>query len=385
MRDGPFSFAPKSCFSSHCSPATACTHDAMSLDEGDVSPINSEDEDGSSFSLFCSPVSKVSGANVSSFYGARKSSTPKRLFPIFTKERADDVDEVTTPTPGKKRKASSPGSAQGLLKKNKSRRLPFVESKKQYAIDVGQWDFDGTTCKDCRMVYTKGEVSDEKHHSEYHNLYARSVKWSNWKKERCWGLHEVCRPDGSTDSIQKIIAILPSDPKVWLNKVDSLFTLADRELGINNSLFECKKETSVYLVLVSRKISPAPSQCDSQNTTPSSAKRPDERVAGFLAAEGIRVAGRLVSENPLCVSTDDEAAVVGVARIWVHHDFRRQGVGSKLLDTLRGNFLSKIKSPPEDRILKREEIAFSDPTIDGLQFAKKYTGQEQFLVYQYQP
>ena len=95
--------------------------------------------------------------------------------------------------------------------------------------------------------------------------------------ERCWGLHEVCRPDSSTDSIQKIIAILPSDPKVWLNKVDSLFTLADRELGINNSLFECKKETSVYLVLVSRKISPATSQCDWQNTTPSLAKRPEEK------------------------------------------------------------------------------------------------------------
>lgn len=355
----------------------------MSVEEdGDRSPIDS-DEDASPFKVFCSPIPKASGVKVSSFYGARKSSTPKRLFPIFSRNAADAGLSFKTPEKTKKRKAQSPGSGASVLKKNKSRRLPFVESKKQYAIDAGQWDFDGTTCKDCRMVYTKGEVTDEKHHSEYHNLYTKGVKWSNWKNERCWAIHEVCRPDGAIDSVQKVIAILPSDPKVWLNKVDSLFTLADRELGINNSLFECKKETSVYLVLVSRKLTAAPGAQDSQNVTPSGrVKKPDERVAGFLSAEGISVASRLVSENPLCVSTDDEPAAVGVARIWVHHDFRRQGVASKLLDTLRGNYLSKIKSPAEDRILKREEIAFSDPTIDGLNFAKKYTGQQQFLVYQ---
>ena len=359
----------------------------MSLEDGDDrSPSLSEEDEGSPFAVACSPIAMGSGACVNSFYGGRKSSTPKRLFPIFMKPRASDP-VPRTPAKAVKRKATSPGSSKALLKKNRSKRLPLVESKTQYAIDAGQWDFDGTTCKECRMVYTKGEVTDEKHHSEYHNLYSRGLRWSNWKNERCWGVHEVYGPDGCIQSLQKVIAILPSDPKVWLNKVDSLFTVADRELGINCNLFDCKKDSSVYLVLVSRKVTAVTSEAAAAavETTPSGRiKKPDERVAGFLAAEGIKAAGRLVSENPLCISTLEEPASVGVARIWVHHDFRRQGVATKLLDTLRANFLSKVQSPPVDRILKREEVAFSDPTNEGLLFAKKFTGQDKFLVYQYQ-
>ena len=236
------------------------------------------------------------------------------------------------------------------------------------------------------MVYTKGEVTDEKTHAEYHSLYTKAIKWSKWKNERCWAIHEVCGPDGRIQSVQKIIAILPSDPKAWLNKLDSLFTLSDRELGINCSLFDSQKDTSVYLVLVTRNVSPLSDCQNTKGSTPKSSANSrvnqEEKVAGFLAAEGITEASRLSCENPLSVATVNEPAEVVISRLWIHHQFRRQGIATKLIDTLRGNFMSKIKSPPQDRILRRDEIAFSDPTIDGLPFAKKYTGQDKFLIYQ---
>lgn len=247
-------------------------------------------------------------------------------------------------------------------KKIKRNRIPFLESKKQYAIDAGQMDFDASRCKVCHMIYTKGEITDEKTHSEYHQLFSKSIKWYPWKSERVISTFDMAID--TTQYLLRCIAILPSDPKKALKRVDSLFSIADRDLGINLSLFDCKKEKSVYLIMVARRLTA------STNDT----------VCGFLSAESVKTAFRLTSENPLSISTVEEPASVGVARIWVHHSFRRKGIARNLIDSLRANFLSLTGGGCDSRILQRDEIAFSDPTDEGLQFAKNYTGQDKFLI-----
>lgn len=300
----------------------------------------------------------------------------------------------TTPTSGVKRPLKTYAKTEGKAVKKSRKKMPFIDSNEQYAIDAGQKDFDASRCKTCHMIYTKGEVTDEKHHADYHETFTKGIRWSQWLKPP----ERVLRYSSTENRIERVVAVLPSDPKSWLKKVDSLFSIADRELGINMSLFDCIKSSSVYLILVSTHVNTlqtTPSSCGQKRASPSIngrnspltpvRKTKDERVAGFLAAEGIQEANRLVSENPLAICTEFEPAVVGVTRLWVRHEFRKSGVATKLLDTLRANYLKLTKSSGDsERILKKEEIAFSDPTDDGLIFAQKYTTQKKFLVFQYQ-
>lgn len=296
-----------------------------------------------------------------------------KFYSIFYSQKRKIGDKTPSPivaNPAKK------------VKRQRKSKLPLVESKKQYAIDAGQIDFDASTCKVCHMIYTKGEITDEKTHADYHQLFSKSIKWYSWKSERVISTFDVAI--NNVQYLLRCIAILPNDPKKALNRVDSLFSIADRELGINMSLFNCKKESSVYLVMVARRLTPKIStkqnfSSDAEDTPRKTAV--NDTICGFLSSEGIKTAFRLTSENPLSISTTEEPATVGVSRIWIHHLFRRQGIATKLIDSLRANYLSITTGNCKGGILKRNEIAFSDPTDDGLGFAKKYTGQDKFLVF----
>ncbi|KHN74247.1 N-acetyltransferase ESCO1 [Toxocara canis] len=80
------------------------------------------------------------------------------------------------------------------------------------------------------------------------------------------------------------------------------------------------------------------------------------------------------AENESC----DQRAVevhgnlMGVNRMWVHPCVRRKGIAFRLVERARAHFLGY-------GILPRERVAFSEPTIDGLAFASKYS--KEVLVY----
>ena len=68
--------------------------------------------------------------------------------------------------------------------------------------------------------------------------------------------------------------------------------------------------------------------------------------------------------SPLCVQK---------ALMWFKI-FRRRGVASHMVDCMRVAFFV-------DKYLAEKEFAFSDPTLNGIEFASKYTGHKHFLVY----
>ncbi|RWS03971.1 N-acetyltransferase ESCO2-like protein [Dinothrombium tinctorium] len=257
-----------------------------------------------------------------------------RLYPIFERKVSES---------GRKSNSSPNGSS---TRKSTRRRVPLLKSNDQYAIDAGQRDFDASRCKMCNMLYTVGEITDEKHHADYHDMFVNGLRFSGWKKERVYKYLD----DGS-----RVIAVLSKDPKFMLKKLDDLFKIADLELNINVNIQSSVRDSSLYLIYVTL----------------------DGRIAGFVAAEGIQEASQLVAEDSMTVSTESVPATCGVSRLWVHPNYRRQGIATVLLDVLRANFL-------KDSIIKREDLAFSDPTVNGKDFAKKYTGKSRFLIYQYQ-
>ena len=191
-----------------------------------------------------------------------------------------------------------------------------------------------------------GEVVDERTHEEYHDMFVNSLRFNGWKHEDVVAVYE----DG------RVVRVLPQNKHKYMRKkVDELFKVADIELGINMDLESCLKSSSVYLLFVTK----------------------TKRIAGFVASERIKSANRLISEEPFIASTEEEVAECGVSRIWTHPNFRRQKIATRLLDTLRLQFsLGKV--------IDRPSIAFSDPTINGKDFAKNYTKRNDFLVYTYQ-
>lgn len=239
------------------------------------------------------------------------------------------------------------------------RREPKKQDDHQLVIDAGQKQFGAITCSFCGMVYSVDSPEDDFQHTHFHQKLLDSIKFVGWKKERVvaefW--------DG------KIILVLPDDPKYAIRKAEEMRKLADNELGFQQAALSCPQHAKTYLFV-----------------------NGDKMIVGCLIAEHIRQAFRVLAqpEEPKdmrredfmehhrawCCSTTPETAVCGVSRVWVFGQARRQGVATRMLDTVRNTFT--YGSP-----LTKEDIAFSDPTPDGRLFATQYCNTPTFLVYNF--
>ncbi|NP_001191718.1 N-acetyltransferase ESCO2 [Oryzias latipes] len=246
----------------------------------------------------------------------------------------------------------------GALKERSVRRKREAGHADQLIIDAGQKGFGATTCSSCGMVYSADNPEDVFQHSHFHLKLLSSIKFVGWKKERVvadfW--------DG------KIILILPEDPKHAHKKAEDVRRVADDELGFQQVALSRPSRSKTYLFI---------------NT--------DRMVVGCVVAEPIRQAYRVVQQaaaaealrddilerhRAWCCSTVPEPALCGISRIWVFGPARRQGIATRMLDTVRSSFVFGSH-------LTTEELAFSDPTPDGKLFATQYCRTPTFLVYNF--
>lgn len=271
---------------------------------------------------------------------SKESEKPAKYFPIFDfKKRKENAHKDAG-------KVSALGLKSEKIKKKviKKKRLPLLNSNCQYAIDAGQKEFDASRCKTCNMLYTKGEYFDEGHHRQYHDMFVNSIKFSGWKNERIVRYFE---------SGAKIVAVKPSDPKYMLKKIDDLFSIADLELGIGQSVYTSLQPTSIFLIYVTV----------------------DKRIGGFVSAQEIDKANEVINDEGLVDESKSLPAEIGITRLWVHSNYRRMKIASEMLDTLRARFIP-------NRIVPKSAIAFTDPTDDGTKFVRNYTGASNLLVFQ---
>lgn len=76
-----------------------------------------------------------------------------------------------------------------------------------------------------------------------------------------------------------------------------------------------------------------------------------------------------------------EGKFIGVERIWVHAQIRRQKVATTLLELARKLFST------EKNVLPRSRLAFEDPNDEGIQLARNYIGDKansSYIVYTYE-
>ncbi|OXB78572.1 UNVERIFIED_CONTAM: hypothetical protein H355_010052 [Colinus virginianus] len=137
--------------------------------------------------------------------------------------------------------------------------------------------------------------------------------------------------------------------------------IVDNELGFKQVALRCPAKTKTYLFVSNEKM-----------------------IVGCLAfrvlsepsTEQSPGQDSLQQQRAWRCSTVPEPAVCGVSRIWVFGPARRRGIARRLVDVTRSTFMY-------GSYLSTEEIAFSDPTPDGKQFASKYCRTPTFLVYNF--
>ncbi|XP_053996754.1 N-acetyltransferase ESCO1 [Hylaeus anthracinus] len=213
----------------------------------------------------------------------------------------------------------------------------------QYLLDAGQKNFGATQCTECGVVYQTGDPDDENAHLNYHNN-RRTLKFPGWKTER------VIMEDSLTSS--RIILVESSDSKQCWNKITDVLTYVDNDLGLTDTKLTNYEHKKVYLYIR------------------------DKVILGVLVAEPIVTAHRMIPEllELDCCTAESTPAKCGINIIWTDMKHRRQGIASKLVDTLRRQFYYGY-------IMSLEDIAFSTPTPSGKIFAEKYTKTRNFKVY----
>jgi len=104
-----------------------------------------------------------------------------------------------------------------------------------------------------------------------------------------------------------------------------------------------------------------------------------KKVVGCAVAESIESAYKVLPKSTqptlqCIVSSQTQPAIIGISRIWVHHQFRRQGIATALLDSIRNHFVYGVS-------VKKDHVAVTQPSTEGLLFATGYFGTGEFLVY----
>lgn len=271
-------------------------------------------------------------SSVSSFDNQANTPQSSKLFPIFCKTTAKTGEDSSTLT---------------ALQSHGKKFLCSSLSDSQTIIDAGQKEIGPTLCLTCGTVYTVGDPEDEGHHAQLHSGMMDKLKFSGWKIERVVGQFAAGR----------VVCVRPGDHISHWKKVEEALSVVDRDLGFSEVGIRWPDKTKVFMFVA------------------------DKKIVGLLLAETIENGYQIlpnkdaeVSGKVYCCSEVPQPVKCGISRIWVLADFRRNKVASSLVDCMRSTYF-------QNHYLKQDEFAFSDPTLNGIEFATNYMKSEQFLVY----
>lgn len=242
---------------------------------------------------------------------------------------------------------NSPGTKNRITPKKKKK----ATKQEQMYLDLGQKDFGHVTCPTCGMVYTRAQPDDEAAHIRHHKSFVSGLRFTGWKNE--------CVVKEYHDG--RVIMVSPDNHPLHLKKVEEVRKVVDSELGFVADVPYRRSGAKTFLFITTKKVvgCSVAVQIDQGYPvlpSPGESSTPEKQIAAW------------------CCSTTPQSAQCGISRIWVHSQYRRKKVATRLLDCVRMNFIYGC-------IIPRELVAFSDPTPDGKRLAKSYAGTSQFLVF----
>ena len=208
--------------------------------------------------------------------------------------------------------------------------LYFRKTKnfQQMYLDLGQENFGKRTiCEICGMISVHGLSEDSKEHERICQDYRQGIPFQ-LQRPRIVGKYEC----------DMVVEVRPSDSYAAKAKVKRVRTIVDNDLGYNSD--DLKEQRSAFLYVRNK------------------------RVVGMATVE-ILSKGYILDNTMLLRSNTPRKAMVGIHQLWVHRNIRKQGIGTRLVDTIRSKFIFGLVVPVE-------MLAFSSPTEAGATFARKY-------------
>ncbi|KAL8868939.1 MAG: hypothetical protein Q9174_004647, partial [Haloplaca sp. 1 TL-2023] len=251
------------------------------------------------------------------------------------------------------------------------------------------------TCKTCGMEYIPSNREDAALHKEFHAMnlggvevgkrfqtskdmkkaYPRDKKWLNAAEDMV--VVDRKSPQWARNKVRKILEVVNMelgsaeirDEELWAAspvQPESVGHSTKKKKGNDEpekmgdrfkAFLHIDGEKCVGLCLV-EKISGAKKVVDSESNEVQ--KRANE--------PGLR-------SSSICVSKKLGIALLGIARIWTSKSHRGRGIAQDLLDAARVNFFYGVE-------IKKEMVAFSQPTESGGRLAQRWYGQKSdWLVY----
>ncbi|KAF2071950.1 hypothetical protein CYY_006725 [Polysphondylium violaceum] len=236
-----------------------------------------------------------------------------------------------------------------------TKKVKVQDGLEQTVIDAGQKNVGQIVCNKCKMLYAHGTKEDEQVHKAFcKNIQSQKVFIKNWSN------FKVINRFSNDDVI--IMVSIDQDTSIS-SKLKAIKNMVDLDLGYynNNNGNESKKkqeqveeqDEKIFLYL----------DCNS-------------KVLGVLICDRYVEKGyRIESASPVIQCTNTPTSVrCGVSRIWCLPSKRKNGIATKLMESMRTNAFYGYQ-------LKMNEIAVTQPTSSGLSFFSKFFNTSNFLLY----
>ncbi|KAI5969932.1 ECO1 [Candida margitis] len=235
-------------------------------------------------------------------------------------------------------------------------REQATDRKVQYVLDI---PFKRTTCRVCGMAYSSQVRADAEVHRKYHTQFTNGVTWpqslnldplSSFAIVRREKSKQLGKLKSSTVSkrVKVHIQTIDKQNKRHIDKVNQILQMVNRELNATDDSKEWMsskfKFSKAFVVLV------------------------EGKAIGLCTTDSINEAKWMVYNTQVIVPNQVMKNIrIGISRIWISADWRQHGLAKKLLDCVMANSVY-------GQILRKSQIAFSQPSYGGGLLAKAFNG-----------
>lgn len=208
-------------------------------------------------------------------------------------------------------------------------------------------------CTTCQMQYNKIDPHDQKLHSQHHTSIVNGPLF--WKSPVPTALSYYTMNPGLKGTF---LLITRSSGKIHQVNALKLLKTIDIALGaprnVNRSQFFPRGGKIFGLV------------------------SDEGRIISLVAAERIEYAYRRIASggdnSGVETAGEKEKAVMGISRMWTCISERGKGYCKALLEESLYGFIWAVK-------VTKDQVAFSTPSESGMEGARRWSGREDFLVY----
>lgn len=270
----------------------------------------------------------------------RSSLFDRMMAAANSKGNENQQDNNNTHTSKKRRKATSSSS-----------RSLSAQSSRQYHLDFGQSPLGVEECSECGSVYQRGDLDDERRHRDRHDRHVHGFPFDGWRNE------PLVRMTISGSHSDRILRINHNNVKGREQSVKAWLERLHAELGghYHNLDSQSLIGNDEYLYIYVR----------------------DRRVVALMTVKE-HVQSQAINPSSPTPTLDTHSSVtispLGIERVWVLRQWRYQGIATSMLE-------AACLCHYTGMMLERSEVAFSQPTSDGRQLARSFTGLDAFQAY----